>query len=183
MFTHTLAGGMMARNVAQPRGTVAPWISPPGKGPDMRTWAEVLVVDDEPDLRETVAEYLTRHGFAVNQRTANDGGASLLERRPISQSRYQHAERGRAYPRPPAIQHSDVCIMMLTAPPRSSTRGRAGDGCRRLSPNLSTCASFRRVRTLRPPRSGGGPPDGARAAAQHPPVRALAARSRCAQAD
>jgi DNA-binding response OmpR family regulator len=46
----------------------------------MAAAAEILVVDDERDLCETVAEYLVRHGFAV--RTAMDGeamAARLLE--------------------------------------------------------------------------------------------------------
>src|SRR3712207_313840 len=36
--------------------------------------SRILVVDDEPDLRRVLAEYLTKHGFAV--RTAA-GGAEL----------------------------------------------------------------------------------------------------------
>src|SRR3712207_3766379 len=38
--------------------------------------AHVVVVDDDPDVRETVAEYLRRNGFAV---TEADGGDSLRE--------------------------------------------------------------------------------------------------------
>ena len=36
--------------------------------------AHIAVVDDDPDVRETVAEYLLRHGYAVS---ALDGGAAL----------------------------------------------------------------------------------------------------------
>ena len=38
--------------------------------------AHIVVVDDDPDVRETVAEYLRRNGFAV---TEADGGAALRE--------------------------------------------------------------------------------------------------------
>lgn len=38
--------------------------------------AHIVVVDDDPDVRETVAEYLRRNGFAV---TEAEGGAALRE--------------------------------------------------------------------------------------------------------
>ena len=38
--------------------------------------AHIVVVDDDPDVRETVAEYLRRNGFAVSEA---DGGAALRE--------------------------------------------------------------------------------------------------------
>jgi DNA-binding response OmpR family regulator len=38
--------------------------------------AHIVVVDDDPDVRETVAEYLRRNGFAV---TEADGGAALRD--------------------------------------------------------------------------------------------------------
>ena len=38
--------------------------------------AHIVVVDDDIDVRETVAEYLRRNGFAV---TEADGGAALRE--------------------------------------------------------------------------------------------------------
>jgi two-component system phosphate regulon response regulator OmpR len=45
--------------------------------------AHVVVVDDEPDLRATVQEYLLRHGYAVS--AVADGAAlrELLSRRPV----------------------------------------------------------------------------------------------------
>ena len=78
---------------------------------------EILVVDDEHDLRETVAEYLARHGFAV--RTAIDGEAMatrlqekaadlvILDINMPGEDGLTLARRLR--------EHSDVCIMMLTA--------------------------------------------------------------------
>ncbi|MDH3540153.1 MAG: response regulator, partial [Acidimicrobiia bacterium] len=38
---------------------------------------EVLIVDDEPMVREVVAQYLEMAGFKV--RSASDGAAALLE--------------------------------------------------------------------------------------------------------
>jgi len=49
----------------------------------MSEGAHIVVVDDDPDVRETVAEYLRRNGFAVSEA---DGGASLralMAARPI----------------------------------------------------------------------------------------------------
>ncbi len=49
----------------------------------MSAAAHIVVVDDDPDVRETVAEYLRRNGFAVSEA---EGGAALREimgRRPI----------------------------------------------------------------------------------------------------
>ena len=43
---------------------------------NLTTSARVIVCDDEPDIRETVAEYLETHGFAVTQAS---GGAALRE--------------------------------------------------------------------------------------------------------
>jgi DNA-binding response OmpR family regulator len=78
---------------------------------------EILVVDDEPDLRETVAEYLTRCGFAV--RTATDGeamAARLLEKVAdlVILDINMPGEDGLTLARR-LREHSDVCIMMLTA--------------------------------------------------------------------
>src|SRR6185503_16003643 len=42
----------------------------------MNEAAHIVVVDDDVDVRETVAEYLRRNGFAV---TEADGGAALRE--------------------------------------------------------------------------------------------------------
>jgi two-component system phosphate regulon response regulator OmpR len=79
--------------------------------------AEIVVVDDEPDLREMVAEYLERHGFEV--RTARDGDelAALLERKAadlIILDINMPGENGLILARR-LREHSDVCLMMLTA--------------------------------------------------------------------
>ena len=79
--------------------------------------SEILVVDDEPDLCETVAEYLARHGFVV--RTATDGeamAARLLEKAAdlVILDINMPGEDGLTLARR-LREHSDVCIMMLTA--------------------------------------------------------------------
>jgi two-component system phosphate regulon response regulator OmpR len=83
----------------------------------MAAAAEILVVDDERDLCETVAEYLVRHGFAV--RTAMDGeamAARLLEKAAdlVILDINMPGEDGLTLARR-LREHSDVCIMMLTA--------------------------------------------------------------------
>jgi DNA-binding response OmpR family regulator len=82
----------------------------------LTTRAHVIVCDDEPDIRDTVVEYLERHGYAV---TPADAGPALRElvnnqhvdvvildiRMPgedgLSLARYLR-------------EHSDVAIIMLT---------------------------------------------------------------------
>ena len=45
----------------------------------MAVSTEILVVDDEVDLREMVAEYLARHGFHVRTAIDGDGMAARLQ--------------------------------------------------------------------------------------------------------
>ena len=42
-----------------------------GTDPDSTTTAHVLVVDDDPDIRTLIGEFLTRHGYRID--TAEDG--------------------------------------------------------------------------------------------------------------
>jgi two-component system phosphate regulon response regulator OmpR len=79
--------------------------------------AEILVVDDEADLREMVAEYLGKHGYAV--RTAADGVAmaSRLAERPadlVILDINMPGENGLALARR-LREAGDICIVMLTA--------------------------------------------------------------------
>src|SRR5271166_4083700 len=123
---------MMARDVAQPRGIMASWTALESLGSSMATASEILVVDDEPDLCEIVAEYLGRHGFVVyGSGWRGDGGASPGEAGRSRDPRHQYARRGRAYPRPPAAgaqrrMHHDVD----SCRPDRRPRGRTGDGRR-----------------------------------------------------
>jgi len=83
----------------------------------MSSQTEILVVDDEIDLCETVAEYLVRHGFSV--RTAMDGEAmaARLEEKAadlVILDINMPGEDGLTLARR-LREHSDVCIMMLTA--------------------------------------------------------------------
>jgi DNA-binding response OmpR family regulator len=117
MFTCGSTGERMVPGFAQQRGTAPLWTLYPCGGRDMAGPAEILVVDDELDLREMVAEYLARHGFRV--RTAMDGEAMaarlqekaadlvLLDITMPGEDGLTLARRLR--------EHSDVCIMMLTA--------------------------------------------------------------------
>jgi two-component system phosphate regulon response regulator OmpR len=83
----------------------------------MAASTEILVVDDELDLREMVAEYLARHGFRV--RTAMDGEAMAARLQVKSADLVildiaMPGEDGLTLARR-LREHSDVCIMMLTA--------------------------------------------------------------------
>jgi two-component system phosphate regulon response regulator OmpR len=78
---------------------------------------EIVVVDDEPDLREMVAEYLVRHGFAV--RMAEDGEAmtARLREKPadlVILDINMPGEDGLTLARR-LRERSDVGVMMLTA--------------------------------------------------------------------
>lgn len=117
MFTYALAREKIIPKIAEQRTTAPAWSSSPSSDREMNGQTEILVVDDELDLRETVAEYLVRHGFAV--RTAMDGEAMaarleekaadlvILDINMPGADGLTLARRLR--------EHSDVSIMMLTA--------------------------------------------------------------------
>ena len=77
----------------------------------------IVVVDDEPDIRETVREYLSLHGFRV---TAASGGQEL--RKILEESSVQLAILDIAMPGEDGLslarylrEHHKTAIMMLTA--------------------------------------------------------------------
>jgi len=117
MFTSALIRERIAREFTQQPAAAPSWSLRPVGGRDMAVSTEILVVDDELDLREMVAEYLARHGFHV--RTAMDGEAMtarlqektadvvILDINMPGEDGLTLARRLR--------EHSDVCIMMLTA--------------------------------------------------------------------
>jgi two-component system phosphate regulon response regulator OmpR len=77
----------------------------------------IVVVDDEPDIRETVQEYLSLHGFRV---TAASGGQEL--RKILEESSVQLAILDIAMPGEDGLslarylrEHHTTAIMMLTA--------------------------------------------------------------------
>ncbi len=77
----------------------------------------IVVVDDEPDIRETVREYLSLHGFRV---TAASGGVEL--RKILEESSVQLAILDIAMPGEDGLslarylrEHHKTAIMMLTA--------------------------------------------------------------------
>jgi DNA-binding response OmpR family regulator len=45
--------------------------------------AHLVIVDDEPDLRELVQTYLSRHGYAVSAVDGGDGLRKLMAQRPV----------------------------------------------------------------------------------------------------
>jgi two-component system phosphate regulon response regulator OmpR len=82
----------------------------------LTTHAHVVVCDDEPDIRDTVVEYLERHGYAV---TPADAGPALRE---LVQNQHvdvvildirMPGEDGLSLARY-LREHSDVAIIMLT---------------------------------------------------------------------
>ena len=117
MFTSTAQSARIMQGIPPHRGAGASWISCPPIFRDMASAAEILVVDDERDLREMVAEYLARHGFGV--RAAMDGEsmvARLQEKAAdlVILDINMPGEDGLTLARR-LREHSDVCIMMLTA--------------------------------------------------------------------
>lgn len=85
----------------------------------MQSKTEVVVVDDEAELRDSVCEYLSRHGFAV--RAVSDGAqlrAALAERAAdlLILDVAMPGEDGLSIARSiRASPLSDICIIMLTA--------------------------------------------------------------------
>ena len=117
MFTYALARARIGSGTAEQRAAALPWGSRPSAGHDMSIETEIIIVDDELDLRETVAEYLVRHGFAV--RTAMDGeamAARLKEKAAdlVILDINMPGEDGLTLARR-LREHSNVRIMMLTA--------------------------------------------------------------------
>jgi DNA-binding response OmpR family regulator len=47
------------------------------------TSAHIVVVDDEPDLRDMVREYLLKQGYAVSEAESGDALWTLLAERPV----------------------------------------------------------------------------------------------------
>ena len=117
MFTSLDGGGRIASQVAHQRGTGAPWISPPPGGRDVGVPIEIVVVDDEPDLREMVAEYLGRHGFEVRTAGRGDELTALLEEKAadlVILDINMPGEDGLTLARR-LRERCEVCVMMLTA--------------------------------------------------------------------
>ena len=117
MFTPALSGERIAPAFIQQPAAALSWSPRPVGHRDVVASAEILVVDDELDLRETVAEYLARQGFHV--RTAMDGEAMTARLQEKSADLVildinMPGEDGLTLARR-LREHSDVCIMMLTA--------------------------------------------------------------------
>jgi DNA-binding response OmpR family regulator len=71
------AATIMLRHNHEPAGdgSGGGWITPPSEGSSTMTGTtHILVVDDEPDIRETLQDYLELHGYLVIQA---DGGEAL----------------------------------------------------------------------------------------------------------
>lgn len=78
--------------------------------------AHIVVCDDEPDIRDTIAEYLERHGFAVTKADAGPALRALIGRTPIDAvilDIRMPGEDGLSLARY-LREHSGVAIIMLT---------------------------------------------------------------------
>jgi DNA-binding response OmpR family regulator len=111
----------------------------------------IIVCDDEPDLREAVAEYLARRGFDV--RRAEDGAVlrRLLAERTADLVVLDIAmpgEDGLSVARALRAE-SDIGIVMLSAAAAPREAGRAARAGRR---------AWRHSRRRRPPAPPRGPP-------------------------
>jgi DNA-binding response OmpR family regulator len=77
---------------------------------------QIVVCDDEPDVRDTVAEYLERHGFAVTTADAGPALREIVESRPVDVvilDIRMPGEDGLSLARF-LREHSQVAIIMLT---------------------------------------------------------------------
>jgi two-component system phosphate regulon response regulator OmpR len=117
MFTFALTGERIAPAFIQQPAAAPSWNPRPVGGRDMAVSTEILVVDDEVDLCEIVAEYLARHGFRVRTAPNGEAMAARLQEKPadlIVLDINMPGEDGLTLARR-LREHSDVCIMMLTA--------------------------------------------------------------------
>jgi DNA-binding response OmpR family regulator len=77
----------------------------------------LLLVDDEPDLREVVAEYLGRHGFAVDAATDAAHARALVSEQPAALALldiHMPGEDGLSLARWLRDRHPDTGIVMLS---------------------------------------------------------------------
>jgi len=117
MFTSALTGERIGPGYEQRQAVAPSWGPRPSVGHNMTVPAEILVVDDELDLREVVAEYLARHGFHVRTAMDGEGMAARLQEKSadlVILDINMPGEDGLTLARR-LREHSDVCIMMLTA--------------------------------------------------------------------
>ncbi|MBZ9942189.1 response regulator [Mesorhizobium sp. BR1-1-13] len=82
----------------------------------MTTHAHIVVCDDEPDIRDTVAEYLEHHGYAVTPANAGPALRELIDNQHVDVvilDIRMPGEDGLSLARY-LREHSDVAIIMLT---------------------------------------------------------------------
>ncbi|TIP77038.1 MAG: response regulator, partial [Mesorhizobium sp.] len=82
----------------------------------MTTHAHIVVCDDEPDIRNTVAEYLEHHGYAVTPANAGPALRELVDSQHVDVvilDIRMPGEDGLSLARY-LREHSDVAIIMLT---------------------------------------------------------------------
>ncbi|WP_352898709.1 response regulator transcription factor [Mesorhizobium sp. M0833] len=83
---------------------------------DLTTHAHIVVCDDEPDIRDTVAEYLEHHGYAVTPANAGPALRELVDSQHVDVvilDIRMPGEDGLSLARY-LREHSDVAIIMLT---------------------------------------------------------------------
>ena len=82
----------------------------------MTTTAHIVVCDDEPDIRDTVAEYLASHGYAVTPASAGPDLREIVDNQAVDiviLDIRMPGEDGLSLARY-LREHSDVAIIMLT---------------------------------------------------------------------
>jgi DNA-binding response OmpR family regulator len=115
------------------------------------TSAHIVVVDDEPDLRDMVREYLLKQGYAVSEAESGDALWTLLAERPVDLAILDinmPGEDGLSIARQ-LRKRGPVGIIMLTANSDTSTAcGAGGRGGRLRHQALRSSRASARVRSV-----------------------------------
>lgn len=80
--------------------------------------ATILIVDDEPDVREVVEEYLVAHGYAAIGADGADAAKALVERHPVDLALVDvnmPGEDGLSLARYLRERHAAIAVVMLTS--------------------------------------------------------------------
>ena len=88
------------------------------RGPDPSPRATILIVDDEPDVREVLEEYLVTHGYAAIGAESASVARTLAARHPIDVALvdiHMPGEDGLSLARHLRERYANIAIVMLTS--------------------------------------------------------------------
>ena len=113
--------------------------------PSVSPKATILVVDDEPDVREVLQEYFVAHGYAVIGAESATAAKAMTAQHPIDLALvdiHMPGEDGLSLARHLRERYAKIAIIMLTSAATVVERAASNVGC-------GSCRSWRRARAHR----------------------------------